>query len=102
MVTRWQRYLDEGIFRLATNIDNGQKITEFWTGPWPYWNMSELAPELGQWLSSSGLVIFKVSDICQASKGSASEYTSLRETSSKYLVDLLTPVSECFRQSYRK
>jgi len=45
MVTRWQRYLNEGIVRLATNIDNGQKMTEFWTGPWPYWNMNELAPE---------------------------------------------------------
>jgi hypothetical protein len=61
MVTRWQKYLDDGIFSLATNIDNGQKMTEFWNGPWPYWNLNELAPELGQWLSGSGLVVFKVS-----------------------------------------
>lgn len=59
MVTRWKKYIDEGIFVLATDIRNGQKMTEFWNGPWPYWNMNELAPELGQWLSGSGLVIFK-------------------------------------------
>ncbi|OJA21077.1 hypothetical protein AZE42_13172 [Rhizopogon vesiculosus] len=34
MVTRWQKYLDERIFSLATNINNGQKMSEFWTGPW--------------------------------------------------------------------
>ncbi|KAG2143434.1 uncharacterized protein EDB93DRAFT_1156180 [Suillus bovinus] len=55
MVTRWKNYIDEGIFTLATDISNGQKMTEFWNGPWPYWNMNELAPD------GSGLVIFKVS-----------------------------------------
>ncbi|KAG1774711.1 hypothetical protein EV702DRAFT_1122165 [Suillus placidus] len=59
MVTRWKNYIDKGIFTLATDISNGQKMTEFWNGPWPYWNMNELAPELGQWLNGSGLVIFK-------------------------------------------
>ncbi|KAG1728237.1 DUF89 domain-containing protein [Suillus lakei] len=59
MVTRWKNYIDKGIFTLATDVSNGQKMTEFWNGPWPYWNMNELAPELGQWLSGSGLVIFK-------------------------------------------
>lgn len=59
MVTRWKNYIDKGIFTLATDISDGQKMTEFWNGPWPYWNMNELAPELGQWLSGSGLVIFK-------------------------------------------
>lgn len=59
MVTRWKNYIDEGIFTLATDISDGQKMTEFWNGPWPYWNMNKLAPELGQWLSGSGLVIFK-------------------------------------------
>ncbi|KAG1851868.1 hypothetical protein DFJ58DRAFT_792086 [Suillus subalutaceus] len=54
MVTRWKNYMDKGIFTLATDITNGQKMTEFWNGPWPYWNMNELAPELGQWLSGSG------------------------------------------------
>ncbi|KAG1801027.1 uncharacterized protein HD556DRAFT_1230072 [Suillus plorans] len=63
MVTRWKDYIDKGIFTLATDISNGQKMTEFWNGPWPYWNMNELAPELGQWLSGSGLVIFKVSPL---------------------------------------
>ncbi|KIK35366.1 hypothetical protein CY34DRAFT_96200 [Suillus luteus UH-Slu-Lm8-n1] len=59
MVTRWKNYIDKGIFTLATDLSDGQKMTEFWNGPWPYWNMNELAPELGQWLSGSGLVIFK-------------------------------------------
>lgn len=68
MVTRWKDYIDKGIFTLATDISNGQKMTEFWNGPWPYWNMNELAPELGQWLSGSGLVIFKVSGTCQLPK----------------------------------
>ena len=32
----------------------------FWTSPYPYWNMEKLAPELFADLSQSSLVIFKV------------------------------------------
>ncbi|EIM84187.1 DUF89 domain-containing protein [Stereum hirsutum FP-91666 SS1] len=82
MVLRWQSYLENGIFALSVPLDtplggdvtvgtNGQKnvvvnlekngVNEasFWTGPWPYWDMKELAPELWTTLSESGLVIFK-------------------------------------------
>lgn len=37
----------------------------FWTLPFPYWNMKELAPELYDHLRGSNLVIFKVNiNIC--------------------------------------
>ncbi|KIM61255.1 hypothetical protein SCLCIDRAFT_1216160 [Scleroderma citrinum Foug A] len=59
LVERWQRYLKEGIFCLSTELEDGHKKTQFWTGPWPYWCMEEKANELHQWLAGSSLVIFK-------------------------------------------
>lgn len=32
----------------------------FWTGPWPYWDLKERAPQLWSDLTESSLVIFKV------------------------------------------
>lgn len=85
MVTRWQSYLDSGVFALSVPVDTalGQshpkvssvtlthprgKINQlicvfkgdFWTGPWPYWDLQEKAPELWEDLKGSSLVIFKV------------------------------------------
>lgn len=114
MVLRWQSYLENGIFALSVPLDtplggdvtvgtNGQKnvvvnlekngVNEasFWTGPWPYWDMKELAPELWTTLSESGLVIFKVG--LRHGKRYAQSLTTLcfrdhprRETSSEFLV----------------
>lgn len=36
---------------------------DFWTSPYPYWNMKDLAPEVFGGLKDSGLVIFKVSKV---------------------------------------
>ncbi|EGO02864.1 hypothetical protein SERLA73DRAFT_176294 [Serpula lacrymans var. lacrymans S7.3] len=62
MVTRWKTYLNDGTFTLSTDLKetNPKAIAEFWTGPWPYWNMRERAGTIYDWLSDSGLVIFKV------------------------------------------
>ncbi|KAI0086103.1 DUF89 domain-containing protein [Irpex rosettiformis] len=65
MVTRWQSYLDSGVFTLAVPVDTelGQSHPkgDFWTGPWPYWDLQEKAPELRVWedLKGSSLVVFK-------------------------------------------
>lgn len=84
MVLRWQSYLENDTFALSVPLDtplggdvtanangdknadinlesNGVKGATFWTGPWPYWDMKELAGGLWEELSGSGLVIFKVS-----------------------------------------
>lgn len=59
MVERWRRYLEQGIFRLSTAVEDGHKKTQFWTGPWPYWYMEDKANSLWRFLTESGLVIFK-------------------------------------------
>ncbi|KAI0799597.1 hypothetical protein BC629DRAFT_1497088 [Irpex lacteus] len=63
MVTRWQSYLDSGVFALSVPVDTalGQSHPkgDFWTGPWPYWDLQEKAPELWEDLKGSSLVIFK-------------------------------------------
>ncbi|KAG6837774.1 hypothetical protein H0H93_001701 [Arthromyces matolae] len=63
MVTRWNKYIDEGIFNLSVPLDTplGGDATaaEFWTSPWPYWNLEVQAPELFKTLTKSDLVIFK-------------------------------------------
>ncbi|KAI0684695.1 DUF89 domain-containing protein [Cytidiella melzeri] len=63
MVTRWQSYLDSGVFELSVPIDAelGQSHPKcnFWTGPWPYWDLQEMAPELWEDFKGSSLVIFK-------------------------------------------
>ena len=66
MVTRWQSYLDTGAFALSVppetplggKTDVNNKV-EFWTGPWPYWELQAKAPVLFKDLQSSQLVIFK-------------------------------------------
>ncbi|OJT12344.1 Protein-glutamate O-methyltransferase [Trametes pubescens] len=63
MVKRWESYIDSGVFALSVPIDSplgaSDKKANFWTTPYPYWNMKELAPELHKSLSDSSLVIFK-------------------------------------------
>jgi damage-control phosphatase, subfamily III len=65
MVNRWKLYLASGTFALSVPEDTqlGAKnvMADFWTEPWPYWDMKGRAGELFRWLSSSQLVIFKVS-----------------------------------------
>ncbi|KAF8721942.1 hypothetical protein AX14_010059 [Amanita brunnescens Koide BX004] len=67
MVSRWQKYLDEGVFSLSVPLDaslgdattaHGQDAA-FWTSPYPYWDMEKHAPSLYTNLKSSGFVIFK-------------------------------------------
>jgi hypothetical protein len=68
MVTRWKTYIDQGVFSLSVPMDTplgGDRsdmsiLAEFWTTPWPYWQMKDHAPELFQSLGTSDLVIFKV------------------------------------------
>ncbi|KZT05259.1 DUF89-domain-containing protein [Laetiporus sulphureus 93-53] len=66
MVTRWQGYLESGVFALSVPVDTplgaSNENANFWTSPWPYWNMQELAPEVHGRLKDSGLVIFKASE----------------------------------------
>ncbi|KAI0632878.1 DUF89 domain-containing protein [Trametes polyzona] len=64
MVKRWESYIESGVFSLSVPIDSplgaSDKKANFWTSPYPYWNMQELAPELHAFLRESSLVIFKV------------------------------------------
>jgi hypothetical protein len=64
LVTRWQRYIADGTFRLPVPLDSSLGVADpkidFWTSPSPYWNMEVTAPELFKDLMHSGLVIFKV------------------------------------------
>lgn len=87
MVTRWKIYIDSGVFVLSVPSDtrlgandaqvcleilhllvllsgNGNPQANFWTSPWPYWNMKERAPEVWNNLKESGLIIFKVCQSC--------------------------------------
>ncbi|KAI0651281.1 DUF89 domain-containing protein [Trametes meyenii] len=63
MVTRWESYIQSGVFSLSVPIDSplgaSDKRANYWTSPYPYWNMKELAPELHASLQESSLVIFK-------------------------------------------
>lgn len=68
MVLRWKNYVNQGVFKLSVPAETplgggGTEDTaraDFWTAPWPYWNMESLAPEVFQVLKLSDLVIFKV------------------------------------------
>jgi damage-control phosphatase, subfamily III len=74
IVNRWKQHITSGVFALSVPHDTplgghrGQgtpspsvRGAEFWTSPWPYWDMQTLAPELWNDLSAnSGLVILKV------------------------------------------
>ncbi|GJE89042.1 protein-glutamate O-methyltransferase family protein [Phanerochaete sordida] len=63
MVARWQAYLASGVFQLSVPLDTklgaANPRGDFWTGPWPYWNVRELAPGVWEELRKSSLVIFK-------------------------------------------
>jgi len=71
MVTRWKRYLDEGVFALSvpadTKLGGGNNLQQggpveaaaFWTSGKPYWNLKEDSPALFESLKTSSLVIFK-------------------------------------------
>jgi hypothetical protein len=63
-IARWNGYLADGTFALSVARDApigaSDEAFNFWTSPWPYWDMQTHA--LGVWntLRDSGLVIFKV------------------------------------------
>ena len=64
MVHRWQSYLVSGEFSLsvsgATHLGEPNPLYDFWTSPYPYWDMEAKAPSLFESLKKSELVIFKV------------------------------------------
>ena len=64
-IARWNAYLSDGTFALSAprdaTIGVPDEMVNFWTSPWPYWEMSLRAPKLWDSLRGSGLVIFKVS-----------------------------------------
>lgn len=59
-----------GIFELSvpeeTPLGAKNPVADFWTEPWPYWDMKERAGPLFDILSGSGLVIFKVRFSCRS------------------------------------
>ncbi|RDX41169.1 DUF89 domain-containing protein [Lentinus brumalis] len=63
MVKRWESYIQSGVFSLSVPIDYPLGASDvkanFWTSPYPYWNMEKLAPELFADLRQSSLAIFK-------------------------------------------
>ncbi|CAL1697864.1 unnamed protein product [Somion occarium] len=63
MVTRWQSYIDSGVFSLSVPLDTPlgapNSKADFWTSSRPYWDLKEKAPLVFNGLSKSGLVIFK-------------------------------------------
>jgi damage-control phosphatase, subfamily III len=63
MVTRWQKYIEYGIFTLSVPLSTALGASDvkanFWTSPWPYWDMKEMAKDVWEGLVGSGLVIFK-------------------------------------------
>ncbi|CAA7262587.1 unnamed protein product [Cyclocybe aegerita] len=69
MVSRWQSYLASGVFSLSVPVetplggggkdDEEVKAAEFWTSPYPYWDMRTRSPGAFESLRGSGLVIFK-------------------------------------------
>jgi len=62
-VARWNAYLADGTFALSVPRDASigvpDEMVNFWTSPWPYWEMRSRAPKLWDTLCGSGLVIFK-------------------------------------------
>ncbi|XP_006461491.1 hypothetical protein AGABI2DRAFT_205296 [Agaricus bisporus var. bisporus H97] len=64
MVERWEGYVEKGVFGLS--VPDGSPLggdtrgrADFWTSPYPYWDMKNLAHPLYEHLRSSDLVIFK-------------------------------------------
>ena len=64
-ITRWNSYLANGTFSLSVprdaTIGTPDEVINFWTSPWPYWDMHLRAPKVWDALRESGLVVFKVS-----------------------------------------
>ncbi|ETW85861.1 hypothetical protein HETIRDRAFT_309837 [Heterobasidion irregulare TC 32-1] len=64
LVARWTAYFASGVFALSVPRDAPlgarSALAEFWTSPWPYWDMRAHAPALWGELRGSGLVVFKV------------------------------------------
>jgi damage-control phosphatase, subfamily III len=63
-IVRWNGYLASGTFALSVARDApigaSDEAVDFWTSPWPYWDMRVRAPGVWGTLRDSGLVIFKV------------------------------------------
>jgi hypothetical protein len=66
MGSRWNKYIADGTFSLSVpqntpfgGIGEASKLADFWTTPWPYWDMQSQAKDLWKWFQESGLVIFK-------------------------------------------
>lgn len=63
-IARWNGYLTNGTFALSVARDApigaSDEAFNFWTSPWPYWEMHSHAPGVWNTLRDSGLVIFKV------------------------------------------
>jgi hypothetical protein len=65
LVNRWRDHVNRGIFSLSVSPDlhlgeDTRGMADFWTSPYPYWNMRIHSPELFKYLCASDLVIFKV------------------------------------------
>ncbi|KAI0297018.1 hypothetical protein B0F90DRAFT_1742372 [Multifurca ochricompacta] len=62
-IARWNGYLFNGTFSLSVprdaDIGTPDESVNFWTSPWPYWDMRLRAPKVWDALRESGLVIFK-------------------------------------------
>ncbi|KAI9459850.1 DUF89 domain-containing protein [Lactarius psammicola] len=62
-IARWNGYLASGTFALSVARDApigaSDEAFNFWTSPWPYWDMRVRAPGVWNALRESGLVIFK-------------------------------------------
>lgn len=64
MVHRWQNHLESGAFALSvsseTRLGEPNVMYDFWTSPYPYWELQAEAPSLFESLKESALAIFKV------------------------------------------
>ena len=70
MVNRWQGYLESGEFALSvpteTPLGEPNAMYDFWTSPYPYWELDAKAHSLFESLKQSALVIFKVRYVLKA------------------------------------
>jgi hypothetical protein len=64
MVKRWESHVESGKFELSvpkkTPLGADHPRANFWTTPFPFWDMEVRDPVLFGELKQSGLVIFKV------------------------------------------
>ncbi|THH07253.1 hypothetical protein EW145_g3507 [Phellinidium pouzarii] len=67
MVHRWNTYIVNGAFALSvppsTRLGEPNENYDFWTMPYPYWEMKAKAPKLYENLKESRLVIFKANGV---------------------------------------